>query len=400
MERELYGAEGDVVLLKEKKNAGHDGVLVKLQATKQTHTHRGNLAHADIIGKEPRQLVHSARGNAYRIHEPTLAEYVRLTPRLVTPIYPSDANLIVSLLDIHVDTPSPSTNGSPPVEILEAGTGHGALTLHLARAIHAANPPLPKLHNYASEQEAEDPVYLGESIADIQDANAESWRTCRGAIIHTLDISSKHSKHARKIVEGFKNGIYAGNVDFHLGDPGSWIKEQQKARKTQDPFLSHVVLDLPGADTHLDVVASALYVDGLLAVFNPSITQIVECVEKIRKDRMPYLLDRVIELGASTIREWDVRAVRPRATLKRAEHKDAPDPSSGAKSIDPIEGQEARDDELAQDLAQNEEKWAMVCRPKAGQEVVGGGFVALWRKMEPANRSESPEPSAAATEQA
>jgi tRNA (adenine57-N1/adenine58-N1)-methyltransferase len=74
------------VLLKDKKNTSHDGLLVKLQAAKQTHTHRGNLAHADIIGKEPRQLVQSARGNAYRIHEPTLAEYVRLTPRLVTPV--------------------------------------------------------------------------------------------------------------------------------------------------------------------------------------------------------------------------------------------------------------------------------------------------------------------------
>lgn len=74
------------MLLKEKKNASHEGLLVKLQAAKQTQTHRGNIAHADVIGKELRQLVHSSRGNAYRIHEPTLAEYVRLTPRLVTPV--------------------------------------------------------------------------------------------------------------------------------------------------------------------------------------------------------------------------------------------------------------------------------------------------------------------------
>jgi tRNA (adenine57-N1/adenine58-N1)-methyltransferase len=304
----------------------------------------------------------------------------------------------VSLLDLHVDAPSSSPNGSLPVEILEAGTGHGALTLHLARAVHAANPPLPKLQHYATEQEPEDAVYLGESITDLQDANVESWRTTRGAIVHTLDISSKHSKHAQKIVEGFKHGMYAGSVDFHVGDPASWITEQQKARKTQDPFLSHVLLDLPGADAYLDVVASALHVNGLLAVFNPSITQIVECVEKIRKERMPYLLEQVVELGAS--REWDVRAVRPRATLKKAEQKDAPDAPSGAASMDAVKGREDRDNELAQDLAKGEEKWAMVCRPKAGQEVVGGGFIALWRKMEPASLSESLGPCAAATEQA
>lgn len=80
--------EGDVVLLKDKKTASHEGLLVKLEATKHISTHRGKLAHADIIGKEPRQLVHSTRGNAYRIHEPTLAEYVRLTRRLVTPVRP------------------------------------------------------------------------------------------------------------------------------------------------------------------------------------------------------------------------------------------------------------------------------------------------------------------------
>lgn len=285
------------------------------------------------------------------------------------------------------------------MEILEAGTGHGALTLHLARAIHAANPTLPKLQNYATEQEAEDPVYLGESITDLQEASMDSWRRSRGAVVHTLDISAKHSKHARKIVEGFRNGMYAGNADFYVGDPTSWIAEQQRSRQTQEPFLSHVILDLPGADGYLAAVASALKVNGLLAVFNPSITQIAEVSELIRKERMPYLLDQVIELGASTIREWDVRAVRPRATLKKTEQRDVPDtpPSEGA--ADAVQGQEVRDEELIQELAKNEEKWAMVCRPKAGQEVVGGGFLGLWRKMEPPSTPESPAlPEAAAEE--
>lgn len=287
------------------------------------------------------------------------------------------------------------------MEILEAGTGHGALTLHLARAIHAGNPTVPKLQSYATEQEAEDPVYLGESVTDLQEAAMDSWRRSRGAVVHTLDISAKHSKHARKIVEGFRNGMYADSVDFYVGDVASWIAEQQKSRQSQTPFLSHVILDLPGADGYLEAVASALKVNGLLAVFNPSITQIAEVSELIRKERMPYLLDQVIELGASTIREWDVRAVRPRATLKKMERRDVPasPPSEGA--VDAVEGQEARDEELAQDLATQEEKWAMVCRPKAGQEVVGGGFLGLWRKMEPpSSTGESPARDEAAGEEA
>lgn len=63
-----------------------DGKLVKLQASKSTHTHRGVIEHVNVIGREPRQIVRSSKGFEYRVHEPTLAEYVRLTPRLVTPV--------------------------------------------------------------------------------------------------------------------------------------------------------------------------------------------------------------------------------------------------------------------------------------------------------------------------
>ncbi|KAF9699254.1 hypothetical protein EKO04_002941 [Ascochyta lentis] len=382
--------EGDTVLLRDKKDTS-DGNLFRLQAAKSAHAHRGTIEHADIIGKEPRQIVRSSKGLEYRVHEPTLAEYVRLTPRLVTPLYPSDTNLIVSLLDIHVDTPSSALNKEPPFEILEAGTGHGALTLHLARAIHAANPPFAKTPDYAINiDEPEDAVYLGESMSDLQETTMDSWKSCRRAIVHTLDVSSKHSKHAKKIVQGFRHGLYAGNVDFHVGDVSAWIASQKVTRQTEEPFLNHVLLDLPNAESHLANVAPALHVNGLLAVFNPSITQIAQCVEKIREERLPYLLDQVVELGAGTIREWDVRAVRPRSTLKKPDAKDVPE-ASDAEPIDPVKGEEARDRELAVNLAKEEEKWAMVCRPKAGQMVVGGGFLALWRRMERPKSKEQSE---------
>jgi tRNA A58 N-methylase Trm61 len=295
------------------------------------------------------------------------------------------------LLDIHVDTPSTGLNSETPFEILEAGTGHGALTLHLSRAIHAANPPIPKTPSYVtSEEEPEDAVYLGESLSDLHESGLESWKQNRRAIIHTLDISDKHSKHAKKIVEGFRHGMYAGNVDFHVGDVSEWIAKQKAKRKTEDPFLSHVFLDLPNATSHLANVAPALHVNGLLAVFNPSITQIAECVESIREQRLPYLLDQVIELGAGTIREWDVRAVKPRAPKKEAQTKQPSEPSSD-ESLDAELGQEARDHELSEDLNKQEEKWVMVCRPKAGQQVVGGGFLGLWRRMEKPDNKEPVE---------
>lgn len=291
----------------------------------------------------------------------------------------------MSLLDIHVDTPADPLRTEPPLEILEAGTGHGALTLHLSRAVHAANPPQPRSLPVTTDQEPDDAVYLGESMADLQETALGSWKENRRAIVHTLDISGKHSKHAKKIVQGFRGGMYASNIDFHVGDVSDWIMQQRESRKTEEPFLSHVFLDLPEAGNHLANVAQVLHVNGFLAVFNPSITQIAECVEIIREQKMPYLLDQVVELGAGTIRQWDVRAVRPRASLKKAEAHQPPD-SSSESATESANEQTARDDELAKTLAQaEEEKWAMVCRPKAGQQVIGGGFLGLWRRMERAS---------------
>jgi tRNA (adenine57-N1/adenine58-N1)-methyltransferase len=233
----------------------------------------------------------------------------------------------------------------------------------------------------AQQEEPEDAIYLGESMADLHLTASESWKNNRRAIVHTLDISSKHSKHAKKIVEGFRDGMYASNVDFHVGDVSDWIAKQKTARQTEEPFLTHVFLDLPNAEHHLMNVAPVLHVNGILAVFNPSITQIADCVEAIREQKMPYLLDQVIELGAGTIREWDVRAVKPRATLRKVEVHDCSETPTG-DTTEAVEGQAVRDEELAKDLAQTEEKWAMVCRPKAGQQVVGGGFLGIWRRME------------------
>ena len=240
-----------------------------------------------------------------------------------------------------------------------------------------------------AEEEPEDAIYLGESMSDLGDSALESWKQNRRAIVHTLDISSKHSQHARKIVKGFRHGMYSANVDFYVGDVSDWIARQQALRKTEEPFLAHVFLDLPNANSHLANVAPALQINGLLAIFNPSITQIAECVETIREQRMPYLLDQVIELGAGTIREWDVRAVKPRATVKKAE-AEQPSERLDDERVDAEQEQAARDSELEGELSKQEEKWVMICRPKAGEKVIGGGFLGLWRRME---RASTKEPS-------
>lgn len=58
----------------------------RLELDGSTGCTSGNIQHADIIGKRSRDTVRTTRGIEMRIHIPTLAEYVTMTPRIVTPV--------------------------------------------------------------------------------------------------------------------------------------------------------------------------------------------------------------------------------------------------------------------------------------------------------------------------
>lgn len=373
-------AVGDHVVLHPTKNLRLSTPLLRgpLKPSKIIDTHRGVLSYDDIIGKRVRDLVRTAPtkvdkdGFHYRLQECSLDEYVRLSRRLVTPIYPADANLIVSLLDLHPEVYDPEKSEEEKLEILEAGTGHGGLTLHLSRAIHAGNPPAPKA------VPEEDPETTSARLAE--------WKTKRQAVLHTIDVASQYSAHARQTIRAFRRGQYLNNIDFHIGSVSDWVASALSARDDK-PFLSHAFLDLPSADMHVENVAKALKVDGFLIVFNPSITQITECALKIKQEGIALDLDRFIELGVnggSGGREWDVRPVKPRAQQKaQVESKAASTESesveaSGEKSIQDDEKEQTQESASTQDL--DEGKWHMVCRPKVGKGVVGGGFLGVFRK--------------------
>lgn len=318
--------------------------------------------------------------------------------------------MIVSLLDIHVNSPAAGET-QPPLEILESGTGHGSLTLHLARAIHAANttpPPRPSrsqiqyVENRALKPGEEDTKNTdGEPTAQNDDPTQlewDEWRKERNAVIHTVDVSHKFSALAERNVKGFRRGIYAGDVDFYVGPVEKWIAEQTKRRtktgilssltgpSAVQPFLSHAILDMPSAHLRIAHVAPILRRDGYLVVFMPSITQIGECVQIIRKQRLPFVQERVVELGLGMTsgRHWDVRL---------AFKKSGADPSSwtpsaeadGEETVPAADAEETGpsvDEILIPEEPVKDEEPVMVCRPKVGIRTVGGGFVGIWRRIE------------------
>ena len=271
-------------------------------------------------------------------------------------------------------------------EMLEAGTGHGSLTLHLARAIHSFNglPPVSP-HTYRSlESVDEESTSFGalesqySKLSSQKLESYEKWRSERRAILYSLEASPEHLKRAKYVVDGFNFGLYSGNVDFHLASLQPWLSSLLEERPT--PFLSHAILDLPQVSEELEGVARAMLANGTVIVFVPSITQIVKCAQVVKKRDIPLHLDDVLELGAGAGtggRQWNVRAVKPRALLK-----------AEAEARLRLQEAEYTEENLAdQDgiVESGDEKevdtgWEMICRPKAFGRVVGGGFLGIWKR--------------------
>ncbi|TVY80741.1 tRNA (adenine(58)-N(1))-methyltransferase TrmI, partial [Lachnellula suecica] len=304
----------DIVVLSRSHDGETDSLLTSRLVPREAVKLRfDKIFHNHIIGKRLRDVTTSIKGRQYRITEPTLAEYTILTPRLVTPIYPQDAAVIVNLLDLNPILPGSSQGPDETLEIFEAGTGHGALTLHLARAIQAANTTPPSIPPPSTAEELEN----AEQEANPEQKAYTAWLQTRRAIVQTLEISRRHSKHAEGIVKNYRNGMYYPHINFHVGTIEDYLTP--RLGSSPEPFFSHAILDLPKCNEYMELVAKGLKPGGSLLVFCPSVTQINTCALDAKKAGLPLFLENVVELGSSAGaggREWDVRPVRPKAFLK------------------------------------------------------------------------------------
>ncbi|KAK9238542.1 S-adenosyl-L-methionine-dependent methyltransferase [Lipomyces kononenkoae] len=321
---------GDVVLLRDVLRPSLAVLSAPLRVRADTedrppsiNTHRGEVRHAAILNAPPRSLVRShTAGATFVATFPTLEEYVNFRRRKATPIYTFDAAAAVALADIHIDE-----RENTLYEFLEAGTGHGSLTLAIARIIHAANANLDK--------------------------NAP-----RKAILHSVDNNKDHAKYGIQNLREFRRGLYVDDVDFHTPTtPSEYLQSRFESSRQHGEldtaFLSGAFLDLPSPEHELELVARCLKTDCPLVVFAPSITQIVDVLEAVRAKDIQLSMCKVVELlpgMGGSMREWDLR----RATVRNP-------PDQIGERDSPVR-----------------EKW--VCRPLVGERIVGGGFVAVFRK--------------------
>lgn len=112
---------GDLVQLVSPSNKVY---LLRLKPGEKLETHRGVLAHDDLIGVPWGAQVFTHKGSLYFLLQPTLNDILREIKRNTQIMYPKDIGFVLMSLNI-----------APGQVVVEAGTGSGALTTALAWAV-------------------------------------------------------------------------------------------------------------------------------------------------------------------------------------------------------------------------------------------------------------------------
>ena len=144
--------EGDTVWLRDKKNS----FFVALKKGEVFGTHKGNIPHDEIIGKNYGDIVKTHKGHEYIVLKPTLYDIIMYGIKRKTQIiYPKDSAYITLKLGI--------TDG---MKVLESGIGSGGLTIVMANAVK----PTGKVYCYEREEK-----YIKNALENIKLAGLEKY---------------------------------------------------------------------------------------------------------------------------------------------------------------------------------------------------------------------------------
>ena len=231
---------------------------MELTEGSEFHTHRGAIAHDDVIGLEQGSVVKSSNGAHFLVLRPLLVDYVMSMPRGPQVIYPKDAAQIVHEGDIF-----------PGARVLEAGAGSGALTCSLLCAVG----------------------HEGQVISYEQRAD--------------------HAEHALRNVTNFY-GVHGAQGRV----PDNWqlIVSDVADSDLPDGSFDRAVLDMLAPWEVLDAVSRLVIAGGVLMIYVATVTQLSRVVEALRAQQC-WTEPRTWE---TLQRGWNVvgLAVRPQHSMR------------------------------------------------------------------------------------
>lgn len=206
--------EGEPILLYRK---GERSIPLSLVAGKRVVQGFGVVDLTPAIGLREGDTL-TVAGTSYTLLRPSLRDLIATWPRATQIVTPKDAGYLLYLANV-----------SPGSVVIETGTGSGALTLFLARAVGAD-----------------------------------------GRVI-TYDRRPEHQKVAR---ERLAFAGVAGRVTFREGDAAAGFQESA---------VDAVVLDVPEPWALLPAVVQALRTGGSLVTYTPTYNQLERTVRAIRE---------------------------------------------------------------------------------------------------------------------
>jgi tRNA (adenine57-N1/adenine58-N1)-methyltransferase len=236
-------ASGDQCLITDVK--GHE-FLFMLDQGATFQSNKGVVPHDDIIGLGEGSTFRTTTGAAFVAMRPRLADHVLKMKRGAAVMYPKDAGALITWADI-----------SPGCVVVEAGTGSGALTIALSRAVGP-----------------------------------------QGRVV-SVERREDHHNRARKLIEAFMGSV-PDNVDLRIG-------EVEDVLQTIRPH--RVVLDLPEPWCVVSAAADALPGGGGFVCYVPNVPQVQQVVDALRDSRV----FTGVETFEIMMRSWaiDDRSVRP-----------------------------------------------------------------------------------------
>jgi len=221
--------------------------MVSLKAGGTSDLRGGKISHDELLGGDEGGTIRSTRGERFLVFRPTFAEFVLEMPRGAQVIYPKDLGPILMLADVF-----------PGARVLEAGTGSGALTMALLRAVGAT-----------------------------------------GRVV-SYEIRDDFARTAERNIHRF-----LGAAD-HLE-----MKHQDvyEAVRPEDQPLDRILLDVPEPWRVVAHAAAALVPGGILLAYVPTVPQAAQAVETLRSSGAFAMIETVEVL----LRPWNIdgRSVRP-----------------------------------------------------------------------------------------